>query len=268
MDRAEAGFETLRAYVARLQPDLLGRAGTRRRIAEEIHGHLEDSVESYLAQGLDPEAAQLKAIEDFGAPHVVINSWAESKGVGMVTNFTRFGGLAGMVGALGLSTAFVWSEVSWSFSIGWFAEVALTFAALLAVGMVALYLRLRGKLGRYGRTGFRLIVGGLVVGFVSGLLWFTPGGGVALAMLTTGSALALTGAIRADVVPRGALLLWAIAFVMAVVVGYAGMLAGVDTGYVVGAIGYGLFDAGWLWLGLHLWNERAASNDTHRPVTA
>lgn len=268
MDRAGARFGTLSAYVAQLQPDLLGRARTRRRIAEEMQGHLEDAAEHYVERGLDAEAAQLKAIEDFGPPHVVINSWAESKGIGVVTNFTRFGGLAGIVGALGLTVSFVWSEVSWTFSIGWFAEIALAFGALLAAGMVALYLRLRGKLGRHGRVGFRLILAGLVVGFGSSVLWFAPGGGIALALLTTGAALYLIGALRADVVPRGPLLLWMAGFVTAVVVGYSGMFAGFDTGYVVAGIGYGLFDAGWIWLGTHMWNERAASGDGHRPVTA
>lgn len=268
MDRAEDRFATLRAYVAQLQPDLLGRAHTRRRIAEEIHGHLEDAAERYLEHGYDAEAAQHKAIEDFGPPHVVINSWAESKGIGVVTNFTRFGGLAGIVGALGLSTSFVWSEVSWSFSIGWFAEVALTFGALLAAGMVALYLRLRGKLGRHGRVGFRTFLGGFVVGFVSSMLWFAPGAAIGLAMITTGAALYLVGAIKADVVPRGPLLLWATGFVVAVVVGFGGMIAGVDTGYVVMGIGYGLFDAGWIRLGAHLWAEKSEQPDAHRPVTA
>lgn len=204
----------------------MGRAGTRRRIAEEIHGHLEDAAERYLEHGFDAEAAQHKAIEDFGPPHVVIRSWAESKGIGVVTNFTRFGGLAGIIGVLGLSATFVWAEISWSFSIGWFAEVALTFAAFLAIGRVALYVRLRGKLGRYGRAGFRMILGGLIVGFVSSMLWFTPGGGVALAMLTVGAAMSVIGALRAEVVPRGPLLLWATGFVVAVVAGFSGMAAG------------------------------------------
>ncbi|MDQ3952365.1 MAG: hypothetical protein M3279_05300, partial [Actinomycetota bacterium] len=183
------------------------------------------------------------------------DSWAESKGIGVVTNFTRFGGLAGIVGALGLSVTFVWAEISWSFSIGWFAEVSLAFATFLAAGMVALYMRLRGRLGRYARAGFRMIAAGLIVGFGSSMLWFAPGGGIALALLVAGVSLYLLGALRADVVPRGPLLMWAAGFVLAVVVGFGGMIAGIDTGYVTMGVGYGLFDAGWLWLGAHLWRE-------------
>ncbi|MDQ3915318.1 MAG: permease prefix domain 1-containing protein [Actinomycetota bacterium] len=268
MARAEDGLEAVCSYVAQLQPDLVGRARTRRRIAEEVRGHLEEKAERYLSNGMDAEAAQRAAIEDFGPPQVVINSWAESKGIGVVTNFTRFGGLAGIVGALGFSAAMVWSEISWSFSIGWAAEVALTFGAFLAAGMVALYMRLRGKLGRYARVGFRTIAGGLVVGFGSSMLWFAPGGAVALAMLVAGTGFYLVGALRADVVPRGPLVVWATGFVLAVIVGFGGSVAGVDTGYAAMFFGYGLFDAGWVWLGTHLWNERTSAESTPAAVSA
>ena len=266
MDRAEHRFEALGAYVAQLQPDLFGRASTRRRIAEELRGHLEDSAEHYLAQGMDAGAAQRKAIEAFGTPQVVINSWAESKGIGVVTNFTRFGGLAGIIGAIGLTVAMVWAEISWTFSIGWFAEVALSFGALLAAGMAALYVRLRGRLGRYARVGFRMIIAGLVVGFGSSMLWFAPGGAAGIALLIAGVTLYLVGALRADVVPRGPLLMWAAGFVAAVVVGFTGVIAGLDTGYAAMGAGYGLFDAGWLWLGAHLWRESDRAEAVHEAV--
>lgn len=267
MARAEPGLDAVGVYVAQLRPDLFGRARTRRRIADEIQGHLEDAAERYVDEGWDVDAAQKKAIADFGQPQVVIRSWAESKGIGVVTNFTRFGGLAGIVGALGLSLSMAWSEISWTYSIEWNAEVSLTFAAFLAMGTLALYLRLRGKLGRYGRIGFRTILAGLVVGFGSSVLWFAPGGAVALGMLVAGVSLYLYGALRADVVPRGPLLLWVAGFVVAVVVGFGGMIAGVDTGYVVMAVGYGLFDIGWMWLGWHLWNEKGSAEEAPEAVT-
>lgn len=265
---ASAGnrLDAVRAYIAQLEPDLYGRARTRRRLAHEMEGHLEDSVERYLAEGLDVETAQRRAIDDFGAPRVVVDGWAESKGIGVVTTFTRFGGVAGIIGALGLTAAFMWSEISWSFSIGWFAEVALTFGAFLAVGMLALYVRLRGKLGRYGRVGFRTLVAGLVVGFGSSMLWFAPGGAAALAMLVAGCALYLVGALRTEVVPREPLYLWSIGFLVAVVTGFGGTVTGVDTGPVAAGAGYGLFDAGWIWLGGHLWRETPSADDAREAV--
>jgi hypothetical protein len=266
--RAQHARDAIGVYVARLEPDLLGRRRTRRRIAEEIRGHLEDAAARYLDEGVAPRDAQARAIARFGAPQTVINSWAESKGIGVVTNFTRFGGLAGIIGALGLTASMVWAELSWSFSIGAFAEVALSFGALLAAGMIALYLRLRGKLGRLGRAGFMLIGTGLIVGFGSSMLWFVAGGIAGIALLIVGVALYLAGAFRANVVLRGPLYLWVAAFLSSVVIGLAGSVTGVETGFVAGGLGYGLFDAGWIWLGLHLWNEQQDAAEHHTAAIA
>lgn len=257
MARTEQGA-AISAYIAQLEPDLFGRRSVRRRIAEEVRGHLEEAVEHGVKGGLSPEDAQHRAIEQFGDPQVVINSWAESKGIGVVTNFTRFGGLAGIIGVIGLSITMTYAEISWSFSIGWFAEIALAFGAFLAVGMVAAYVRLRGKLGRYGRIGFRMIIAGLVVGFGSSMLWFVPGGVAGIALLILGVALYLVGALHADVLPRGPILMWVVGFVTSVVIGLGGTATGVETGPFAMAAGYGLFSLGWVWLGAHLWSEQAA----------
>ncbi|MDQ3985518.1 MAG: permease prefix domain 1-containing protein [Actinomycetota bacterium] len=268
MARAEYPPGPISAYVAQLEPDLLGRARTRRRIAEEVRGHLEDAVALYEEGGLSPAQAQRRAIENFGPPQVVINSWAESKGIGVVTNFTRFGGQLGVVGAIGLSLTMAYAEISWSFSIGWFAEIALAFGALLAIGMIALYLRLRGKLGRYARVGFRLIVAGLIVGFGSSMLWFAPGGVFGIVLLIVGVGLYLLGALRANVVPSGPILMWMTGFVISLVTGLVGSATGTDTGAVAAGAGYGLFSLGWVWLGAHLWSEKPALEQTHTPAAA
>jgi hypothetical protein len=134
--------------------------------------------------------------------------------------------------------------------------------------MIALYVRLRGKLGRGARVGFRLIAAGLIVGFGSGMLWFPPGYVLGLAMLLTGVSSYLVGALRADVVPRTPLLLWVVAFVGAVVVGFGGMATGLDTGYVAIAIGHGFFNAGWIWLGRHMFAEHPFHDEGHTPALA
>ena len=268
MASSEHRLEIVGAYLAQLEPDLFGSARTRRRIAEEVRGHLEDAVERGIEGGLAPEAAQKRAIEDFGPPRVVVNSWAESKGIGMVTNFTRFGGLTGLIGAIGLSATMAYSEISWSFSIGWFAEIALAFGALLAFGMFAVYMRLRGKLGRFGRIGFRLIIAGLIVGFGSSMLWFVPGGAVAIALLIIGVGLYLAGAMRADVLPRSPLFMWIAAFGASALIGLGGVVTGTDTGVVAMAAGYGLFSLGWVLLGSHLWAEKSGVQEGHTPLHA
>ena len=256
-------------YVAELERDLYGRLATRRRLTREIRSHLEEAVENLIERGLTPAEAHRKALEDFGSPREVAAGWAESKGIGVVTSFTRFGGLAGAIGAVGLSLAMAYSDISWSFSIGWFAEIALSFAIFLGIGMVATYVRLRGKLGRYARVGFRLIAAGLVVGFGSSMLWFAPGGAVAIALLLAGAGLYLTGAVRARVLPRQPLLMWVAALVGAAVVGLGGTVVGRDLGRPAMAIGYGLFSLGWVKLGLHLWSEgepRSASSTEAHPA--
>jgi hypothetical protein len=266
--RAEQSRDVVGAYVAQLQPDLFGRRRMRRRITEEIRGHLEDAVARHVDEGMSIHDAQVRAVERFGAPQTVIASWAESKGIGVVTNFTRYGGIAGIVGAVGLTTSFMWAEASWAFSSGWFAETALAFGALLAAGMVALYVRLRGKLGRFGRIGFKLIIAGLVVGFASGMLWFLPGSVVGLVSLISGAGMYLAGAVRADVVPRGALYLWCAGFIGATAIGFGGSIANGETGYVAMAVGYGLFDAGWVWIGVHLFREHPDAEEHHTPAVA
>lgn len=268
MARAESGYEIIAAYVAQLEPDLFGRRRMRRRIAAEVRAHLEEAAAGELERGLPPADAQKRAIERFGPSQTVVNSWAESKGIGVVTNFTRYGGLAGIIGVVGLTAAFVWADISWSFSIGWFAEVSLVFAALLAAGMVALYMRLRGKLGRYGRVGFRLIFAGLVISFAFSAMWFTAGAAFGLVIAMIGVASYLLGAIRADVVPRQPLLLWVIAFVAATLISLVGAVTGIALGYVAVGLGYGLFNAGWIWLGLHLWHEQPSTEEHHTPAVA
>ena len=268
MARAEHSPGPVSAYIAQLEPDLFGRARTRRRIAEEVRGHLEDAVARHLEEGLSPEEAQRRAIKNFGSPQVVIDSWAESKGIGVVTNFTRFGGLLGIIGAVGLSLTMAYAEVSWSFSIGWFAEIALAFGALLAIGMLAVYFRLRGNLGRYARVGFTLIVAGLVVGFGSSMLWFVPGGVLGIVLLIVGVGLYLFGALRARVVPSGPIVMWVAAFLASTITGLAGSVTGTDTGLVATAAGYGLFCVGWVWLGAHLWSEKPALEETQTPAAA
>lgn len=267
MARSDRSLQAVGAYLARLEPDLYGTRFTRKRIAQEIRIHLEEAVTAELERGLSPEEAQSEAIKRFGSPRVVINSWADSKGIGMVTNFTRFGGLAGIIGAIGLVGTFIYADISWSFSIGWFAEIALGFGTLLAMGMLAVYMRLRGKLGRYARIGFQLIAAGLVVGFGSSMLWFVPGGVVGITMLITGAGLYLVGALRADVLPRLPLRLWTAGVVLSAIIGMGGSLIGVDTGYVASGLGYWAFITGWVMLGSHLWSERPQADSSSFPLT-
>ncbi|HJR44873.1 MAG TPA: permease prefix domain 1-containing protein [Actinomycetota bacterium] len=252
-------LDAIGTFVAKLEPDIVGHARLRRRLAEEMTGHLEDATERHHARGLSLEAAQAKAIEEFGPPEVVLGTWAESKGVGVPTTFTRFAGLAGVVGAAGLGASMLLEQISRSFRQDWFAEAALTFGALFFVSLVALYLRVRGKLVPYGRTGTRLALTGIVIATVSTRLFFGPGVLVGVLSVLVGLAMFLIGALRTGVVPRGPIRIWIAGLVVSMILAIGGTFSGVDVGRVSPTILNGAFALGWIWLGAHLWSEQPSS---------
>ncbi|HVF52845.1 MAG TPA: permease prefix domain 1-containing protein [Actinomycetota bacterium] len=256
---------SIETFVALLEPNLVGRASLRRRLAEEMCGHLEDAAEHYRILGLTPGEAAQRAIEDFGPPEVVVGAWAESKGVGVPTTFTRYAGLAGIVGALGLGGSLIYEQMSESYSHGMFAEVSLSFLALFAMSLVALYLRVRGKLVPYGRLGTRVAIVGFVAVVVSSSLWFAPGALVGLLAIFVGLGSFFVGTIRSGVVPRGPLALGIAGLVGAFLVGLVGTLLGFDSGPTAALVGVGALATGWAWLGLHLWSEDVAA-DTDREL--
>ncbi|MCA1707775.1 MAG: permease prefix domain 1-containing protein, partial [Actinobacteria bacterium] len=115
-----AGTRSIDTFVSMLEPNLVGHARLRRRLCEEMQGHLEDAAERYRARGLSVEESQQRAIDDFGPPELVVGGWAESKGVGVPTTFTRHAGLAGVIGALGLGASLIYQQMSSTYSHGLF----------------------------------------------------------------------------------------------------------------------------------------------------
>lgn len=262
-----AGAESIDTFVAMLEPNLVGRARLRRRLAEEMRGHLEDAAERYRGRGLSTEKAQQRAIEDFGAPEVVVGAWAESKGVGVPTTFTRYAGLAGVVGALGLGVSLIFQQMSESYSRGVSAEVSLSFVALFAVSLVALYMRVRGKLVPYGRLGPRVAIIGFLAIVVSLRFWFAPGVLVGMIAIIVGLGTFFVGAIRSGVVPSGPVAIWIAGIAGTFVVAVGGALLGLDAGLVASLVGIAALATGWAWLGLHLWSENVSA-DADRELVA
>lgn len=258
MDRA-AGAGTIETYVSTLKPNLVGHSRLRRRLAEEMQGHLYDAAERHRAAGLPPEEAQQRAIEDFGPPEVVVGAWAESKGVGVPTTFTRYAGLAGTIGALGLGGSLAYEGMSETYGQGWFAEVSLSFLALFAVGLVALYMRVRGKLVPYGRLGTRVAIVSFLMVVVSSSLWFAPGALLGMIGIFVGLGAFFVGTIRSGVVPRGPLMIWIGGIAATFVIGLVGTLLNYDAGPVSVLVGLAALTVGWAWLGLHLWSEEAST---------
>lgn len=251
-----SGFDAIGSFVAGLEPNLVGHARLRRRLAEEMRGHLEDATERYEARGMSREAAQDKAIEDFGPPEDVVGGWAESKGVGVPTTFTRYTGLAGLIGSIGLAVSGIYQSVSEEYSHGAFAEVSLSFVALLAISFAGLYMRVRGKLVPYARLGPRVSVAGFVLIVAGNATWNILLVLVGFIGLFVGLAAYLIGAMRTAVVPRGPIALWITGIVATFMAGLITMLLNVDGGFAIPLIGLIAFAIGWAWLGLHLWSEK------------
>ncbi len=148
--------------------------------------------------------------------------------------------------------------------------------ALLALGVLGLYLRQSGRFGWPGKVGFCLTFGGFAVALLGGIAIIVVGIGVGeaatlgvldivthpLAMLlyTVGSVIFGAATLRAGVLPRGGALLLVVGsplwFVFVVFLGRAfeGAAALI---YSVPAL---VFAAGWMWLG------HAASEESDVPV--
>jgi hypothetical protein len=62
---------TIEEYLDELLARSTGPAGEVRRLLVETEAHLRDAADAEVAAGLDPDAAQLRAIERFGSPRAV-----------------------------------------------------------------------------------------------------------------------------------------------------------------------------------------------------
>lgn len=253
---AEAlGSEAIISYVEEVRPDLWGPFWARKRIEAELADHLSEAVERLQLKGLPRSEAERLAVEAFGSPGEVAHAFARSKGIGVPTQFTRWSGLALMIGLPILLAAMIYADISWSFSIGWFAEIASAAGALVVTGLVGMYLRLRGQLGRLGRMGFRMMLLGSFVGMVSGSMWFVAGAAVGLGIALTGVATYVYAMFRTSVFPRSAYGLIAAGAAIATVIGFTGFFTGLDTEYLAGPAAYLLCGAGLQRIALHMWRE-------------
>ena len=244
-------------YVRDITPDLYGGFWSRRRIVEELTDHLLETVHRLHKQGTSWAEAQKRAIAQFGSPSLVARTFAQSKGVGVPTTFTRYSGLAGILGSLVLTGAFIGEEFSESFSHGPFAEVATSGAALLGIGMVGMYVRCRGQLGFWGRIGFRLIIIGAVMGFGFSAIWFAPGAFVGLLALLVGVLAYLTAVLRSGVLPKSSLMTILAGVLGTLVFGVIGAVLRFDTGSIGVVIGTFVVTVGLVGVGRFMWSEQA-----------
>lgn len=255
----------LSAYVEAMMPDLYGAFWMRRRIAQEVADHLYESVERLRDQGMSSEEAEARALSDFGPPAVVARAFAQMKGIGVTTNFTRWSGIALIAGVLTITVTFVAASRSVAFEHSVFAPIAFTGLALVGIGLAGVYVRLRGQLGRTARVGVRMVFLGVPGTFISGALWFLPGYALFLPMAVAGFGVYLVAMTRSSILPRRAVaLLWCGVGALGLT-GAVGLLVEVDVG-AGGGVGMLLVAGGLVWIGSYLWSERLDETRAESPA--
>jgi hypothetical protein len=258
----------IESYVRDITPDLYGAFWMRRRIVEELTDHLLEAAHRFHGQGISWAEAEERAVSQFGSPRLVARTFAQSKGVGVPTTFTRYSGLAAIIGALLTVIAFVWQELSLAFEHSLFGTASAVGGTLIAIAMFGMYIRTRGQLGRTGRFAFRLTVIGFVMGFGSGMFYFGPGWFLGLLVMLVGLFVYFAAVVRADVLPRTWVLTLVGGIVFAILLGLFGWLTGIEGNGVTTSIGAAAMMAGFIGIGWNLWSEEAVeSSEWSDPVS-
>jgi len=123
---SEMKDDRIQIYLRALEYRLWLRGLSTLQTMAEIEGHLHESVESGLHQGLSPDEAERRALERFGPIKVVVNTF-EKEGKNLMQNVLL------VLGALaGLFFAYVDSRPTWD------DTGVLAGAILLTCGLIAL----------------------------------------------------------------------------------------------------------------------------------
>lgn len=236
------------ADVRRLLPERL--AG---RVIDEIEDHLRESVEHLVAQGRSQPDAERLATRAFGTPELLATEFHEQGGA-MPTTFTRWSGLAGIVGTILMPAVLAYydAQLEPGEDSGAVTPVLLIVPFLLMVtGLAGLIARTHGAFGRVrGTVATVLIVTGTVLSPISrgGLL----AGTVVAVLIIVGFGLLFDVIYREAVLPRPATAL----FVGAVIVLSAMSPTPIEKQSLPYYVGAAALLIGWLWLQYTLWSER------------
>lgn len=114
-------------YLAGLSAELPGR------IVEELADGLNETYQCYLGQGLDPDAASVAAIAEFGEPRVIVAAFADvSRGRWAARRLLAAGPAVGLCWAVVLITARAWQ---WPVPVA--ARVLFGVALITVIGLLA-----------------------------------------------------------------------------------------------------------------------------------
>jgi len=233
-----------------------------RTMVAEAETHLHDATQRHIVNGMDPDAAVARAIEEFGPPDVVAQSFLGSRAeLPRPGRMSRSAGRAGVAGLVALVVGLVLlntplAEVEHKpgpgDDIGWGISVGLTSAgvAMLLFAIVGMTVRLGRRLGRLGVIGNVVLLLALPLS-----LPFGYGGLYALAaFVALGFALLAVPAYRAGDLPRIAVGLVLAGPVIAVlIVALTELLDGDASEYLMLAVPPVI--VGWVWMNVSLARE-------------
>lgn len=249
---AEPGLIDL--YLVELRADVENQSDADDVVAE-AQDHLHLTAERYRSRGLSEVEAERRAIGDFGSSGLVARAFAtQRKGVIMPTTFTRRTGLAAVVCAICgfLGQAALASTTSSEIRAWTFVPLTLLAVVLFFPAVLGLRARQAGRLGRIGTAGFLLMLAGPLL--ATPFSWVA--GTALIAFMGLGLALISLAMWRANILPRGGILLLggglvgsiALAAIMTAVHFDAGKL--ILLGQIPSAVGLA-------WLGWFMWREEA-----------
>lgn len=237
------------AYVAQLG----GLLGSRRaeRIADEVRDHLWERAAQLMSSGRPPEDAERAAVEAFGEPGELARELNEQGGA-MPSPFTRWAGLAGMLGVVTLAVGLATIPETRPGEIDPAPNVLLPISlALLLAGLAALIARTWGAFGRArGVAAAVLIVAGLSLVPVG----YGAAGWAAATLLIVGFGVLFDVILREAVLPRPATTLFVVSLVALSLLSPTSLDKESPPYYA----GFALMVTGWLWLHYTLWSERPA----------
>lgn len=261
--QAHASQSLIEAYLAELRREL-GRRHDADDIVAEVADHLCEVADWHADRGMDHLTAERHALGQFGTSTIVARAFAQhGKGIAMPTSFTRRSGLLWLLSAMLLASGFVlimhesWRG-AWDATVYAYGAILIGagIAALLG-GMVGVWRRHGGSLGRVGLTG--LVLTGVAVLPGTFLTWFTP---IWMTLLALGCVAFAVAVARAGVVSPVASGVMAAGIIIVTGAMWAGgPLETFSDRYLWAAPGWagGLaFVAGCAWLGYQLWMESPA----------
>lgn len=238
----------IETYLNEVGAGLAGRHSAR--VLAEIEDHLRERTADLMREH-DPEVAERKAIAAFGDPDLITSSFNDIGGA-MPSKFTRWSGLAGMLGVILLFATFVQIGVTDNPNVDGDPPppILLPVSGLfLLTGFAGLVARTRGAFGRWRGSAIlvTLAAGAALLPFAWGAAGWVD---AALFLLALG--LICHTVFREDVLPRPATTLMFVSIVTMSILAPTSL----DKQSMPYYLGFAALLIGWIWLQYTLWSER------------